>query len=248
MKLFKSHFWYDKRQRNGVFFLIILLILLQSIYFFVDFSSAFSSDITATKSTEIRSFQQQIDSLKRIALATKKPKIYPFNPNFITDYKGYQLGMTPEEIDKLHQYRKQRKFVNSSKEFQQITNISDSLLHKISPYFKFPDWVVKRHKSQAKKNINSLSSSSNFSENNSSSENISGKETSNIQKKIIKININTASFKEILKIPHINYELCKKILEYREEVAELQNISEIKNIAGFPADKYDRIALYLKAE
>jgi DNA uptake protein ComE-like DNA-binding protein len=65
---------------------------------------------------------------------------------------------------------------------------------------------------------------------------------------IQKLNVNTVTFKELLKIPYIDYELCKKIFEYRDSVAELQNISELKNIAGFPLDLYERIALYLLAE
>ena len=56
------------------------------------------------------------------------------------------------------------------------------------------------------------------------------------------------NFKDLLKNPYIDYSLCKKIFEYRDEVAELQNISELKNISGFPLDKYDRIVLYLVAE
>lgn len=49
--------------------------------------------------------------------------------------------MSVEQIDRLLAYRKQGKFANSPKEFQQVTGISDSLLNAISPYFKFPDWV-----------------------------------------------------------------------------------------------------------
>jgi len=65
---------------------------------------------------------------------------------------------------------------------------------------------------------------------------------------IVKTNINTASFKEVLSNPYINYELCLKIFDYRDEVAELQSISEIKNIEGFPLEYYPRIVLYLHAE
>ena len=65
---------------------------------------------------------------------------------------------------------------------------------------------------------------------------------------IQKINVNTVSFKELLKNPYIDYELCKKIFNYKDEVAELQDISELKNIIGFPLDLYDRIVLYLVAE
>ncbi|SOU87573.1 ComEA family DNA-binding protein [Tenacibaculum dicentrarchi] len=238
MKLFKSHFWYNKRQRNGTFFLCIILFILQVIYVYMAFSS--DKKITTT-SIEIHAFQQKIDSLKTIALAVKKPKKHPFNPNYITDFKGSKLGMSLLEIDKLHAYRKQGKFVNSAIEFQKITNISDSLLSEISPYFKFPDWVLKRKKEVVKKRH-----TSNYSD--FSAVNFSEKPVSKTEKRIVKININTASFKQILKIPYVNYQLCKKIIEYREEVAELQDISEIKNIAQFPIDKYDRIVLYLKAE
>jgi hypothetical protein len=53
--------------------------------------------------------------------------LYPFNPNFITDFKGYKLGMSVQEIDLL-EYRKGNKYVNSPKEFQAVTQVSDSLL------------------------------------------------------------------------------------------------------------------------
>jgi hypothetical protein len=46
--------------------------------------------------------------------------------------------MSVQEID-LMEYRKGNKYVNSPKEFQAVTQVSDSLLN-VSPYFKFPDW------------------------------------------------------------------------------------------------------------
>ena len=50
--------------------------------------------------------------------------------------------MSNEEIDRLLDYRKQNQWINSAKQFQEVTQVSDSLLNKISPYFKFPDWVT----------------------------------------------------------------------------------------------------------
>ena len=70
-----------------------------------------------------------------------------------------------------------------------------------------------------------------------------------IEKPIIKkVNVNAVTFKELLRNPYVDFELCKKIFSYRDEVAELQDISELKNIKDFPLDKYDRIVLYLNAE
>jgi DNA uptake protein ComE-like DNA-binding protein len=65
---------------------------------------------------------------------------------------------------------------------------------------------------------------------------------------IKKMNINTASFKEVLSIVYVDYELTKKIFAYKTEVAEVQSIDELKKIDGFPLDKFDRIALYLEAK
>jgi len=138
MKHIKSHFRFTKGQRNGIFLLVLIIIVIQVVYMFVEFPS---KEITSNK-TELAKFQNEIDSLKLVEVENNKPKIFPFNPNYITDYKGYTLGMSSEEIDRLLHYREQDKWINSTKQFQQVTKVSDSLLAEISPYFKFPEWVT----------------------------------------------------------------------------------------------------------
>ena len=295
MNNFKSHFWYNKSQRNGIFFLALIIIALQLIYFFVDFSP---KDKTDLNSDEIIVFQKEIDSLKLIELENRKPKIFQFNPSFITDFKGYQLGMSTEEIDKLLKFRADGKYINSINEFKQITGISDSLLNKISPYFKFPDWVTN-------KNSNFNNTSTTKKQNLKLSENFVKKDLNSataeelkvingigekLASRIInyrnkiggflineqlyevyyldrevalrvfeqftvielpqikKINLNEASFKEVLSIIYLDYEITKKIFAYRDEVTEIQSLEELKKIEGFPVEKYDRIALYLQVK
>ena len=297
MKYFKSHFWYHKNQRNGIFLLTILILILQSIIFFGTFSLNQLEDINQP---EIIAFQKQIDSLKEIEIEGRRPKVFPFNPNYISDYKGAQLGMSLIEIDRLLLYRKKNKFINSKQEFQRITKVSDSLLIKIAPYFKFPEWVAKKKKlktkpntasngvenTRKKKTISSIdinkASAEDFKTIYGIGEKLSeriikyrsklqgfsfesqitevwGLEKETVEKvlstfKIIekpiikKININTVTFKELLKSPYVDYNLCKKIFEYRDEIAAYQNISELKNIKDFPLGTYDRIVLYLVAE
>jgi len=149
MKNIKSHFVFTKQQRSGVFLLLLLIIILQCAYFFIDYNIEESSLVDQQK---ITAFQNEIDSLALVKKVSKY-EVRPYNPNFITDYKGYVLGMSVEEIDRLHQFRKLNKYVNSAKEFQKVTLVSDSLLGMLSPKFKFPDWV-------GKKNISSKYSSS----------------------------------------------------------------------------------------
>jgi len=295
MKIFKSHFWYTKNQRNGILLLLIIIIFLQLILHFKNFDSHQMVDLSQSK---ITSYNKQLDSLKKKSSKKKKFKIYPFNPNYISDYKGYQLGMNVDEIDRLLAHREQKLYVNSAKEFQTITKVSDSLLQKISPFFKFPEWVQKKNNNKnyqqryipnSRINVSEITTvdinkatlkdftaiegvdeyiSERIIKYRSKLQGFSFKEqlfevwgldelmvnkilsTFSIKNKPIikKVNINTASFKEVLSNPYIDYELCIQIFDYKDEVAELQSISEIKNIEGFPIKKYNRIVLYLLAE
>jgi len=132
---------FTKEQRSGVFVLLVLIVTLQCVYFFVDFTA---DDFNEADQQKITFFQKEIDSLALLK-QEKKYEVLPYNPNFITDYKGYVLGMSIEEIDRLHQFRKLNKYVNTVKEFQQVTKVSDSLLRELSSKFKFPDWDVKKN-------------------------------------------------------------------------------------------------------
>ena len=141
----KSHFKFSKSQRNGIFLLVLIIIALQCLYFFLDVSNSEYK----VNSEELKRYEQEIDSLKQIELQKRSPKIFPFNPNYITDYKGYTLGMSNEEIDRLLKFREQGEWINSVKQFQEVTQVSDSLLNKISPYFKFPEWVTNPKQKQS---------------------------------------------------------------------------------------------------
>ncbi|WP_229669501.1 ComEA family DNA-binding protein [Yeosuana aromativorans] len=133
----KSYFKFSKSQRNGIFLLLLIIVGLQCLYFYTDSSQP---EVSVDNDT-LNGFQKELDSLRKIAIEKQAPKIYPFNPNYITDYKGYTLGMSNEEIDRLIAFRNEGHWINSVKQFQEVTKVSDLLLNKISPYFKFPEWV-----------------------------------------------------------------------------------------------------------
>jgi hypothetical protein len=92
-----KYFKFTKEQRIGVFLLFAIIVVLQLIYFFVDFNPIREND---SNKQEWLSLQTEVDSLKLLK-SNEKRTMFPFNPNFISDYKGYKLGMTVEEIDRL---------------------------------------------------------------------------------------------------------------------------------------------------
>ncbi|MEI6866645.1 helix-hairpin-helix domain-containing protein [Flavicella sp.] len=285
MKKLKPHFLYNKKQRNGVFCFLLILVLLQLLYVFISKNSN-SQIIYDSELTELR---DQIDSLKLVK--NKFEHIYKFNPNYITDEKGYALGLSVSEIDRLLLYRGENKWVNSKEEFQKVTQVSDSLLNKLTPFFKFP--LKKVEKIIRKKNITKKTEISIKYDINKATESqlkeiygigeklsariikyrnrlhgfsfisqldevygLQGQALENLKFKykivkppvLEKININTASFKEVLSIVYLNYEATKLIFQYKDSVMQIEKIEEIKKIEGFSIDKYDRIALYLHAE
>jgi len=146
MKSLKSHVKFNKQERSGIFFLLLLLILVQLGYFIFRGYVAVGSRLMVPDVDT----QQKIDLLRQNALQKDTFQIYRFNPNFITDYRGYTLGLSIEEINRLHAFRDNNKFVNSTEEFQKVTEVSDSLLAALSPYFKFPDWVSSNPKPYVK--------------------------------------------------------------------------------------------------
>ncbi len=211
MKDFKSHFEFNKRERSGIFFLLLLIIVLQLVYFILKWNVVGTD---ASKFNIDAATQSKIDSLKAIEISKNTVKLFPFNPNFITDYKGYTLGMSSEEIDRLHQFRSEDKYVNSVNEFQQVTKVSDSLLTKISPYFKFPDWVKnnnKNNKATSRKNpVNEVQ------------------------------DLNTASADDLKKIRGIGDKLSARIIKFRDRLGGFLVNEQLYDVYGLEPQVVER--------
>jgi DNA uptake protein ComE-like DNA-binding protein len=266
---------------------------MQFILYYSDFSTG---DFQQEDDSTFAILQERLDSMTKTEKDSLRWKIYPFNPNFLTDFKAYQLGLSLEEADRLFEYRKLGKYVNSAAEFQGVTQANDSLMKSISPYFKFPEWT--RIKKQAGTRANrqnmvkvkpiteikdlNLVTAPELTQIKGVDKRLAKRIVSyrtklkgffyeaqlfevyylkkEVGKRILeryqilqqphidKTDINSASFKEILKIPYLDYELTKKIFEYRNENLGFSDLEELKKIDSFPLDKFDRITLYLSAQ
>jgi len=169
--------------------------------------------------------QAQIDVLKVRALEKDTFKIYPFNPNFITDYKGYTLGMSVDEIDRLHTFRKQNKFANSPEEFQMVTEISDSLLKVTSPYFKFPEWTQKKGERPIS------GSSTNLGVKYSPHPNGSGE---NI------LDLNSVTAEDLKSINGIGEKLSARIIKFRDRLGGFLVDEQLSDVYGLEPEVVER--------
>lgn len=221
-KTIKKYFIFSREQRIGVLLLFSIIVILQLIYFFVDFSSLSK---TSPEKERWLSLQSQIDFMKKEKV-DYVPRIYPFNPNFITDYRGYKLGMSVSEIDRLLAFRKENKYVNSPKEFQTITKVSDSLLNAISPYFKFPDWVKnKKQFSAYKKYPNSA-----FAK----------------KEKMVVTDINQATQEDLIKIYGIGEAISLRILKFKESLGGFVSMEQMNDVWGLSIDVVENLNTHFK--
>lgn len=220
-KAFTIYFRFTNEQRKGIFLLFVIIMVLQTIYFLVDFSLPEKS---FPEKEEWMSLQ--IDSLKLLK-SVEKREIYRFNPNFITDYKGYKLGMSVEEIDRLLVFRKENKYVNSAKEFQEVTKISDSLLHAMAPLFKFKDWSGSDAKSHTdKKEL--------------------FQKPVNHKEKVIVLDINQATKEDLLKIRGIGEVLSLRILKQREILGVFVSMEQVNEVWGLSPEVVNELGNHFK--
>lgn len=214
----KSYLLFSREHRSGIFLLIAIVIIFQIAIFTVNFTSLFQKEtIDSLDASEWLLVQNEIDSLKRTTVA-KKYEIKPFNPNFITDYKGYVLGISVEELNRLQVFRSQGKYVNSAKEFQQVTQVSDEVLNKISPYFKFPDWV--------KNKTNSKDGKHHFFENKKA-------------KVIIKKDINLASKEDLIAVYGIGDKISDIILKEKDKFGMFASLEQLQFVWGVSPEAYE---------
>ena len=201
----------DSGQQKGILGLILIILVLAGVIYGMKKSIPKSA-----RDIEVVEMEQQmqyfLDSLKQIASdkANEALQIKPFNPNFLTDYRGYVLGMSVEEIDRMLTYRKTDQWVNSPEEFQTVTKVSDSLLMRITPYFKFPEWV-----SESK-----------------------NKEVSGIPKTkkitgrgLVKGDLNTATANDLIAIG-LKPEVADRIIHYRVRLGRFLGESQLKDVYG----------------
>lgn len=285
----QSHFSLNKKQRNGIlFFWVVIVLIFIGICYQDTLFPLPENKIVQDEQSQL--IQHKIDSLAETK--TKKTfKIFPFNPNYISDHKGYTLGMSLDEIDRLHQYREQNKWINSIQDFKKVTQVSDSLLNTISPYFNFPEWVKENNKNTShkksvtphhlKSDLNQATEDDLISVNGigqtlstriiryrvriggfiddiqikdiyglsyEAEQNLLDKFTVKTKNKPTLLNINSATVLQLTEIPYFDYELARRIINYRKLNEKIKTFEELIKIDGFPSHKIDRIQLYLTIE
>lgn len=191
----KSHFVFSRSEQSGILVLLSAFLIQIGIQYYVNVQEV---PLLILDDAELTAIQNELDSLRCLKLEQQKPKLNPFNPNFISEYKAYTLGMTSGQFEALQEFRNKDQWVNSVNQFQKITGVNALWIDSVGPYFKFPDWVRQARKKNFKKAHSELPFH-------------------------LKKDLNTATAEELQSIPGIGPVLSERIIQYRER---LQNFSD----------------------
>jgi DNA uptake protein ComE-like DNA-binding protein len=212
----KFRFGYTKGDRNGIFlFCLILIVGIAINYFSLNSLSNVNTPFKFSKTAD--SLHRVVDALKKQQSLEDQRVIYPFNPNFVSDYEGYVLKMTTEQIDRLHEFRAKQQWINSNAEFQKVTGVSNQWMTTYSTYFKFPDWVINRQQKESKK---PRRKSLKYSE---------------------KKDLNTVDVEDLVLVSGIGETLANRIVKYRSDLGGFVNTNQLKDVYGLTSEVIERL-------
>ncbi|MEL4308142.1 ComEA family DNA-binding protein [Joostella sp. CR20] len=199
-----SHFRFYKSQRSGIFFLVLIVVIFQCVQL----------------GRDIFSFTAEVTPLNVLASAENEfpYKQFPFNPNYISDFKGYTLGLSVEEIEAIQKYRAAGNYINSTAQFQEISGVSDTLLNTIQPYFLFPE-----KKSFPKKKAKAVIS-------------------------IKKQDINTATVSDLKKVRGVGEVLANRLVKYRSYLGGFYFQDQIAETYGIPPESVSEVLKYFEIQ
>jgi DNA uptake protein ComE-like DNA-binding protein len=121
--------------------------------------------------------------------------------------------LTVEQLDRLYRFRESKKWVNSVRQFQEVTGVSDQWLDSIGPYFKFPAWVN-----------NSTTTKSKFK-----------------RQAETPINFNLATADQLKRVYGIGPATAKRILDERQKIGEFRDFIQISQIYGLQDSTLARV-------
>jgi DNA uptake protein ComE-like DNA-binding protein len=104
--------------------------------------------------------------------------------------------------------------------------VSDSLLHKIAPFFKFPDWVNnKKESNKFKKYTNSA-----FAQ----------------KEKIVVADINRATKEDLIKIYGIGEAISLRILKQKEALGGFVSMEQMQDVWGLSSEVIENLNTHFK--
>ena len=229
----KDFFYFTKGERNGIFFLIILIVLVaiaplvylhyypNHTYNNQDFAKEIIAFEKSLKQNDKQSYQNRLD--KYIEERYDTLELFYFDPNTATNESLKKLGLSKKQISTINNYRNKGGKFFTKDDFRKIYGIRQNQFLKLKPYILLADKIQKTQSS------------------NSSNEKL------NIKDSLFYFDPNTIS-SEKLSLLGLNSKQIKTIENYRTQGGIFYKKEDFKKIYGINEVTYNKLAPYIKIE
>ncbi len=240
-QFFRDYFTFNKRERNGVFVLIsIILVLLLYLAFApyfrpsssVDFSE-FTNDVeqftasfkkgeSASEATEqkyIADIEKDSDEGKTL------PEYFNFNPNNLPDNDWKRLGLSDRQINTIKKYESRGGKFRTKGDVKKIYSISSTLYSSLEPFIQLPD----------EKNLATVS--------------VPEKEKGTARTIPTQlIELNSADSAQLVSIKGIGPFYAKTIINYRSSIGGFVTKEQLMEVWKFDQAKFDEIKNWITVD
>jgi competence ComEA-like helix-hairpin-helix protein len=239
MHLFKDYFSFTKKERKGIYTLIILIIVIAVLPQFFGFfikdtpldSSDFQKAIAALKtdSAQLAKSDQADDEYYNDYTPDfktekhVKPELFYFDPNTASEADWIKLGITKRTAQTIQNYIAKGGRFYKPEDIRKIYGLKETDAKRLIPFVRITE--QKREYSFNKKTF---------------------PEKALFEKKTIQpIDINEADSTDFIKLPGIGPVLSKRIVSFRQKLGGFYSVDQVAETYNLPDSTFEKIKKYL---
>lgn len=249
-KIIRDYLTFNKRERNGVFVLVAIIILL-IIYLNV------SDKFVRADTIDFSKFEKQVDSFnlaleamkdsaetpqKRISIQyesinntpTQKAERFNFDPNNLSENDWKRLGLSDKQIKTIKNYESKGGTFRKKEDVKKMYCIKPELYVSLEPYIQIEDRLS--------------SSPSLFFSKGVPSDKERGPRGEFKNKSTAIIELNGADSSELTTIKGIGPYFAKSIIKYRDQLGGFALKEQLLEVWKFDQEKYDLVQKFITVD
>lgn len=154
--------------------------------------------------------QAEMDSLQNIQLQRSRGN-RRFNPNYLTDYEAYLVGLTPAQLEKIREYRKSGHYITEPAELEGC----------LGPGVRVPEAIIRRLYFPPARDFGGSGRSRDYH--------------------ISALDLNQATRDQLERLPGIGTVLAGRILRFRSALSGFRTVTQLRDVYGLSPELADRL-------
>ena len=231
-KWWNAYFYWNSRERKGIFYLLIIVLLLAGVnlYFrtlhpempepdteFLALANRFNSP----EDEELNPSREKTYGNSPFRNTYKSPKKFekpdgPFNPNGLAISEWMKLGLSEAQAESIKRFEEKGGVFRSKEDLKKMYVISKEFYNHIEPFLVFPERTFPEPKSKE----------SAYSE----------------SRTIQKVDINSADSAQLEMLPGVSPKMVSFILKTRSKFGGFHTIEQLKDFRGFRSEYFEKLS------